>query len=235
MRDVLRLARALLQEHADPAVRESTQRFFKEGVRAYGVRGPDVKKVARQIWAAVKKRPGAEIVGLCDALWESGYMEEGGIACELSCFLRKSYAEADIAVFERWLDAFVQNWAHCDQLCTRSVAAFLGIYPDCAPRVTAWAHSENRWKKRAAAVSFVPLARKGMHMDAVFAVAGILLRDPDDMIQKGYGWMLKAAGEARPEEVFAFCMERRDAMPRTAFRYALEKLPPAMRSEAMAG
>ena len=233
MRDILTMARKALQNKADPEARRGTQRFFKEEIRPYGVKSADVNAIARRVWAAVKKRPKADIFGLCDLFWESGFMEEGGIACELAYSMRKSYAEEDFAVFDRWLEAYVRNWAHCDMLCTRSVAAFIGIYPAFAPRVHAWAEAENRWKKRAAAVSFVPLARKGKYLEEVFSIADTLLPDTDDMVQKGYGWMLKAAGETHPEAVFAFLMERRETMPRTAFRYALEKLPPAMRAQAM--
>ncbi len=35
------------------------------------------------------------------------------------------------------------------------------------------------------------------------------------------------------EAVFDFVMARRAAMPRTALRYAIEKMPPEMRAEAM--
>ena len=45
--------------------------------------------------------------------------------------------------------------------------------------------------------------------------------------------MLKAASQAHPAEVFDYLMSRRDVMPRTAFRYALEKMPAEWRARAM--
>jgi 3-methyladenine DNA glycosylase AlkD len=33
-------------------------------------------------------------------------------------------------------------------------------------------------------------------------IAGILLTDKDDMVQKGYGWMLKAASQSQPTAGF---------------------------------
>jgi len=53
-------------------------------------------------------------------------------------------------------------------------------------------------------------------------------------VQKGYGWMLKAASEAHQQEVFNFVMRNKTRMPRTALRYAIEKMPPELRSQAMA-
>lgn len=80
-------------------------------------------------------------------------------------------------------------------------------------------------------------------------IADILLLDKDDMVQKGYGWMLKAASMSEPtaagkkadsetrkkhlEAVFNFVMKHKDVMPRTALRYAIGKMPQEMRAEAM--
>ncbi len=53
------------------------------------------------------------------------------------------------------------------------------------------------------------------------------------MVQKGYGWMLKVASEAHQKQVFDYVMENKDTMPRTALRYAIEKMPADMKKEAM--
>ena len=53
-------------------------------------------------------------------------------------------------------------------------------------------------------------------------------------MQKGYGWMLKAASQSYQKAVFDYVMRNRCNMPRTALRYAIEKMPAEMRQEAMA-
>lgn len=65
-------------------------------------------------------------------------------------------------------------------------------------------------------------------------IADILLTDPDDLVQKGYGWMLKATSEAYQERVFRYVMEHKDIMPRMALRYAIEKMPTELKVRAMA-
>ncbi len=57
--------------------------------------------------------------------------------------------------------------------------------------------------------------------------------DKDDMVQKGYGWMLKEASKKHQAEVFDYVMKRKAEMPRTALRYAIEKMPAEMRKKAM--
>lgn len=46
--------------------------------------------------------------------------------------------------------------------------------------------------------------------------------------------MLKATSEAYRERVFRYVMEHKDIMPRTALRYAIEKMPAELKAQAMA-
>jgi len=87
--------------------------------------------------------------------------------------------------------------------------------------------------RRASAVSLIVPARKAMFLQDIFDIAGILLRDTDDMVQKGYGWMLKVASQVHQKEVFDYVMMNRNVMPRTALRYAIEKMPAEMKKRAM--
>ena len=106
-------------------------------------------------------------------------------------------------------------------------------YPDYIQQLKKWATSSNRWTKRAAAVTLIIPARKGLFLNDVFEIADILLLDRDDMVQKGYGWMLKAASESHQTEVFNYVLSKKAVMPRTALRYAIEKMPKELKAEAM--
>ena len=96
-----------------------------------------------------------------------------------------------------------------------------------------WALSQNRWLRRASAVTLILPARKGMYLKEVFEIADILLIDPDDLVQKGYGWMLKEASKKNQDKIFGYVISKKDVMPRTALRYAIEKMPKEMKAEAM--
>ena len=87
--------------------------------------------------------------------------------------------------------------------------------------------------RRAAAVSLIVPAKRGKFLDDVFAIADLLMTDTDDMVQKGYGWLLKEASRQHTDEVFAYVLKNKRAMPRTALRYAIELMPEDLKAEAM--
>jgi 3-methyladenine DNA glycosylase AlkD len=59
------------------------------------------------------------------------------------------------------------------------------------------------------------------------------LLDPDDLVQKGYGWLLKEESRKHQKEVYDYVVKNRQIMPRTALRYAIELMPKELKAEAM--
>lgn len=222
-----------LRAAGTPAGQASARRFFKEDIRTYGVKSAASKALARPFIQALKKEPKAAAFAVCGELWKSGYMEETLIACDLSYSRRKEFAAGDFRLFEHWLHEYVTNWAACDTFCNHTVGEFLMRFPDKLPVLLKWARSKNRWVRRAAAVSLIIPARKGLWLEEALQIATVLLHDEDDMVRKGYGWMLKAYAERHEAEVFAFVMANKSSMPRTALRYAIEKMPADLKRRAM--
>ena len=107
-------------------------------------------------------------------------------------------------------------------------------YPELVSKTTKWTKSKNMWMRRASAVSLIIPVHKGILLNKVFETADALLKDEEDLVQKGYGWMLKEAGNIFPDEVFDYVMKHKNEMPRTALRYAIEKYPASKRKLAMA-
>ena len=76
-------------------------------------------------------------------------------------------------------------------------------------------------------------ARQGKFLNDILEIADILLLDGDDMVQKGYGWMLKVASQKHQKAVFEYVVANKALMPRTALRYAIEKMPSELKKLAM--
>ena len=233
MPGIIEVVRNLLIENADEKVKDGGKRYFKEEIQLYGVKTAIVTQIGNQAFKQVKELPKSEIFASCEDLWKSGMMEESFIACNWAYAIRKQYTPEDFETFERWVNQYVSNWAACDSLCNHAIGAFLTQYPDYLKKMKAWRKSQNRWVRRASAVSFIIPARKGLFKEEIFEIANSLLLDSDDMVQKGYGWMLKSLADAFEDEVFHFVLDHRSTMPRTALRYAIEKMPEEKKREAM--
>lgn len=232
-KDILSSLRDELLRNVDETTRENAHRFFKEAVTVYGVKTATVNGIAKKYFRDIKHLDKNEVFALCKELLRSDYMEEAFIAFDWAYRLRERYKPDDLRIFEDWLGAYVNNWAKCDTLCNHTIGSFIEQYPEYADNLKAWTKSENRWLRRAAAVTLILPARAGGFLDDVFEIADLLLIDKDDLVQKGYGWMLKEASKSHQDEVFSYVMKNKAAMPRTALRYAIEKMPQDLRSAAM--
>jgi 3-methyladenine DNA glycosylase AlkD len=222
-----------LLTHSDENIRQGFRRFFKEKVCGYGVASAKVNKIAQEYFTRIRDREKEEILRLCESLLATDCMEDAFIAFDWAYRIRSRYTPEDFEIFERWIAQYVNNWAKCDTLCNHALGAFLEKFPEYIVCVRDWTGSENRWFRRAAAVSLILPARKGLFLSDILEIADRLLLDRDDLVQKGYGWMLKEASKQHREEIFAFVMQRKREMPRTALRYAIEKMPPNLKRQAM--
>ncbi len=193
----------------------------------------EANKIAKEFWRQIKGYSKVEIFAICEALWQSQYLEEAIISCRFTVSLKKQYEPADFKIFERWVDKYVNNWAACDTLCNQTIGSFIMIYSEFLQELKKWAKSPNRWTKRAAAVTLIIPARRGLFLTDILEITDLLLLDNDHMVQKGYGWMLKAASESNQKNVFDYVVSKKEVMPRTALRYAIEKMPEELKAEAM--
>lgn len=236
MRELDQLTSEVLDElkaMANPERKRGHEIYFKGTIDSLGIPMAQVLMVARQYGKALRKADKKTIFAACESLFRNGGFEASIIACHWSRIPRKQYEASDIRVFGKWLDRYVGNWATCDTFCNHSVAMVLERYPATAATLLDWARSRNRWVRRGAAVSLIVPAKKGLFTGTMLDIAAVLMNDMDDMVQKGYGWMLKEAFAAHPAELEAFVLRHADIMPRTAFRYAIEKWPLAKRKMAM--
>ncbi|MFA5432946.1 MAG: DNA alkylation repair protein [Candidatus Paceibacterota bacterium] len=225
--------RSELKHNVDEKTLATSQHFFKERIKFYGVKVPTVNRISKESFKLIDCKPKSEIFNLCEILWQSGFIEESFIACNWSYYIHKQYEPEDFQIFEKWISDYVNNWASCDTLCNHTVGEFIEMYPEYLERLKEIAKSDNRWLRRASSVTLIIPARKGKFLKEILEIADILLLDKDDLVQKGYGWMLKAASEANQRVIFDYVIKNKSIMPRTSLRYAIEKMPDDMKRKAM--
>ena len=233
MNNVLSQIRMDLKAATDEKTKQSFQRFFKEQVKFYGVKTETVGKIAKKHWIKVKTLDKQAIFSLCEELYRSDYTEEAFIVA----FWLPNYIDylepADLVTFKLWIECYINNWAKCDGFCNHTIGDLIQKYPETLTEVKSWAKSHNRWLKRASAVSLIVPAKKGLFLQDAFEICDVLLLDGDDMVQKGYGWLLKEESRKHQKSVFDYVFRNRKVMPRTALRYAIELMPKELKAEAM--
>ncbi len=233
MNQIVVKIRQELRRSADDSTKESFQRFFKEKVRCHGVRTSTVNKIASKYWKETKALDKKHIFRLCEELYSSGYSEEAFVVSIWVPKLADKFEPKDLKLFKRWIDRYIDNWAKCDGFCNHSIGSLVEMYPEAVQELKNWTKTKNRWLKRAAAVSLIIPAKQGKFLADVFEIADQLLLDKDDMVQKGYGWLLKEASRLHQKKVFDYVTRNKKLMPRTALRYAIELMPQELKSRTM--
>ncbi|MFH0905741.1 MAG: DNA alkylation repair protein [archaeon] len=237
MNSIIKDIRAELKSNSDISIKNSSKRFFKEEVKAYGIKSSTVSVIAKKYWKIIQeeKLSKKQIFEICEELLKSDYCEEAFIVSNWCPRLKADFEEKDLKLFKVWIDKYINNWAKCDSFCNHTIGDFITKFPQASTikEIKSWGKSNNRWMKRASAVSFIIPARKGEYLKDALEIADTLLLTKDDMVQKGYGWLLKEASRKHEKEVFNYVIKNKQVMPRTALRYAIELMPKDLKEKAM--
>lgn len=116
----------------------------------------------------------------------------------------------------------INNWDLVDLAAYYVVGKYLADKPrDILYKL---ARSKDMWERRTAIVATAHFIFKLKQTDDTFAIAEILVNDPEDLVHKGTGWMLRAAGDKDRERLLTFLDKHAATMPRVLLRYSIEKL-----------
>lgn len=225
--------RKLLRDHGSAEHAAGVQRFFTEPVASHGWRAPDLRKAAVRMRRAILAHAGPDyLLQVADKLFRGRVIEEKAMAVLL---LEKSVAEfgeREFRLLESWLDR-VRNWDDHDALVHMLLGPMLVADRRRARLALRWAESRNRWRRRAAAVVLIRGVRREMFEPEIRQVANSLLKDKDQMVQKGLGWLLREWGKKSPKRAIPYLLRIRARAPRLVLRTACETLSSAQRKKVL--
>lgn len=227
MSDLAERIMAEVRDSGDPDREAQLRRYFREPIESHGLTSQQSKDIARKYYPEVKGDLD-EAIRLTGELLSRRNLSFSSVALRILERFSRQIEPSHFQIFDGWVE-YLTNWATTDHLCTKIIAEAVKKDPGLAERLLEWTGSDNRWRRRAAAVSLVPLARRSEMLGDVFKVADRLMTDGDDMVQKGVGWMLKEASKKHPEEIREYLLRWREESPALILRYASEKLPKGMR------
>jgi 3-methyladenine DNA glycosylase AlkD len=223
-----------LERLADPGHAMILQRFFKTGPGEYGegdcFRGLRVP-VLRQMAKKFRRLSLAE----ADRLLQSAFHEDRLLALFI---LIHHYYQGDLTlrgeIHSLYLErrSFVNNWDLVDASAPHLVGHYLN--DRAKDPLTRLAASGGLWERRMAIIATFHFIKQG-NFDETLRVARLLLGDPEDLIHKAVGWMLREVGKRQAAVAETFLQAHYRSMPRTMLRYAIERLPEPRRQAYLKG
>ncbi|HLD93998.1 MAG TPA: DNA alkylation repair protein [Anaerolineales bacterium] len=101
----------------------------------------------------------------------------------------------------------------------------VGRYLEDKPRKILYrlAKSKEWAERRTAIVATAHFIRSG-EVEETYKIAELLFKDPEDLVHKGAGWMLRYAGDVDRKRLLAWLDKHAAKMPRVMLRYTIEKL-----------
>ena len=214
-----------LKAHRSPDELKKIQRYFKSGEGDYGDGDEFMGVRMGQVFALAK-----EFIDMApteiEKLLESPIHEARAGAVSIMDWQarnRKTPEARRKELFDLYLRRHdrINNW----DLVDRSAPYVVGGYLFDKPRDVLYklARSKNMWERRTAIVSTYYFVRQGDVADT-FKIGTMLLKDDQDLIHKATGGWLREAGKKDPKRLLSFLDKHAATMPRTALRYAIERL-----------
>ena len=221
--------KATLRAIASPERAAVNRSFFKMGPGEYsegdqflGIRIPDLRVLVKKADAVTLR----QTLTLLHSEWH----EERLMALLLMerRFERASNDDSKYAAREEIVTAYLANtrWVNNWDLVDASAPSILGAWLLTRKRslLGELVRSENLWERRVAIVSTLTLIRAGEFRDTL-RLTEKLLKDPEDLMHKACGWMLREVGKRDREVLVSFLEKHAYKMPRTMLRYAIERFP----------
>jgi len=229
---------------ADPEKARHLMRFFKTGEGQYGhgdqfLGLPSVSFVRSQVKVFAGRLTLSDCSRLLDSPWHEIRLAALAAMVESAKrMLKKRDLEGLTALVSLYDDRLerANNW----DLVDVSAPGIMGAYWSCADAKTderrrflqKWAESGNLWRERASIVSTLALIRMGI-LEDTFWLSEHFISHPHDLMHKAIGWMLREAGKKNLDALREFLTVFHKRLPRTALRYAIERMTPAERKKWM--
>lgn len=206
-------------------------RFFRTGKGQYGegdqflgVRVPATRSLVKQFRSDLTL---SDIPPLLASQWHEIRLTGFLLLIEL---FNKALKSKDRATQQQLVDFYLaniergNNWDLVDLVAPKILGEWLLRNPESKDILYQLAQSDNLWRQRVAIVSTWTLIR-ARQFDDTFRLAHYFLVHPHDLIHKATGWMLREIGKRGGEkELIDFLQANEPFMPRTMYRYAIERI-----------
>lgn len=221
-----------LHSLADPVRAKHSLRFFKTGKGEYGegdqflgLTNPQIRDTVRRYWRDTTL---ADVVELLHSP-----LHEVRLTGLLILVEKYQHGLDQDKIYSLYLEntTYINNWDLVDLTAHKIVGHYLLDRPrDILYQL---ARSNSLWERRISIISTFAFIKQHDYTDAI-KLATLLLHDPQDLIHKAVGWVLREVGKKDLPTLIKFLNAHASTMPRTMLRYSIEKLDPKTRQHYLA-
>jgi 3-methyladenine DNA glycosylase AlkD len=237
-----------LQQQLDQASDRATQAwweaYLKHALLFRGLKLPQVRAVLHT-WIKTEnflaQSPAQQLTTALSLIQEPwGEDKLAGILILQEVLIKQKLIDwqTDLPKFAQMFDAgYIKEWNTCDWFCVKVLNPLLKQQgKPCATAIMQWCHAENLWRKRAAVVSFVNLAKHGDRNFPDFTqqllnTCHVVVQCPERFAQTGTGWALRELGLADQQAVVDFIQAHSIYFSSEGLRYAVEKVPSTLQTQ----
>jgi 3-methyladenine DNA glycosylase AlkD len=233
-------AKRALKRLSRPAGDFDASRYFRgeRDLGFYNTGTAPMRALARDIYLAQRGGWGVDdAIAFAAALMPDRVLEVKSVGIEVVARYRSELPPSLLAQCKRWLARdYSANWATTDAMCGMIIGPLLLTHPALETGMRGWSSHKNMWVRRASIVGLlVPMRRgSGRAVDLVYDIARRLHPDPHDLIHKAVGWALREAGKIDQSLLERYLRANVGVIPRTTFRYAIERCSVSRRKQLLA-
>lgn len=222
-----------LRADSDEARRQKTVGYFPSALEIMGVAVPALRAVVRTYAKALADAPPEDVIALAMELVDGRTHEGRQTGWELVGRRRDAMALLDRDLLER-LGLGNDNWASVDGFAVTLAGVVWRQGGIADEDIADWAASGDRWWRRTALVSTVPLNRKSRggtgDVPRTLAVCERLASDREPMVAKALSWALRDIVPHDPKAVKGFLDRHHDVLPALVQREVRNKLETGRKS-----
>jgi len=218
---------AELESVADPVRKEASKTMFPTSMKYLGVRTPEMRVLLKKWWIEIKPWPPEKLIQFAKELIETRIFECNQVAFELLWINKTALRLLNLKDLVE-LGQNMDNWATTDTFSVLLSGWAWRENQISDTDVLNWLKSNNRWWRRTAVVSTVPLnlRARGGTGDAkrTLLICEKVVDDRDDMIVKALSWALRELSKSDKPAVEFFMKKYDDKLANRVRKEVYTKL-----------
>lgn len=185
---------------ADPAIAPGQQAYMKSAMPFLGVRGPQVRRLTRELVRELGVKDAATLAATSRELWDTATHREERYAASELLTLTPLKGDWSLVPYLEHIARTGQWWDHVDGIAKR-VAALHDVHAAAtADLVRRWSTDEDFWVRRLAIISQLG-RRDRTDVDLLADVIAPSIGDREFFLRKAIGWALRDLARTDPDWV----------------------------------